>query len=204
MKHSRLIPAFIFLAIVSCNNPQTHSPTQEQPHETPKALGDQSISSDLVSKRGSGDLLESLYEEQEEKSPELKDLEARLKYLSKTEPDSIESFEKYNGKNKSYYASAESRVTQIDDSVLRDKIKKLIASSLMKYNSAISVHENILKSINKKNLTLADLHIILKIMRTLPIIEQYQHTNLPPSKSMQDFSSQLDQAINNLDSLTTK
>lgn len=123
MKPFRLISAFILLAVASCNHPQIQ---EKQLQETPKALEDESLSRDLASKRGSGDLVEGLYREMEEKSPELKDLESKLEYLSKTEPDSAQLFDKYNGKNKSYYASAGSHATQIGDSVLREKMKKLI------------------------------------------------------------------------------
>ncbi len=172
--------------------------------ETPKALEDKSISSDIVLKRGSGDLVESLYQELEDKSPELKDLEKKIEYLSKNEPDSTESFNKYNGKNKSYYASAENHVTQIGDSILRGRIKKLIESSLTGYKAGISRHNELLKSIGENDLTLADLHIALKICRTLPLIQNYQRDNLPSTKSMEDFSRQLEQTIKYMDTLTKK
>jgi hypothetical protein len=201
MKILQIIPALILLAIISCKSPRIQ---ERQQQETPKALEDKGISSDLISKRGSGDLVENLYQELEEKSPELKELENKLEYLSKTEPDSVETFDKYNGKNKSYYASAESHLTQIGDSVLREKMKKLIANSLTKYSSAVSRHNDLLKTIRENNLTLADLHIVLKITRTLPLIEKYQRDNLPAAKSLEDFSKQLDQTIMYLDTLTKK
>jgi hypothetical protein len=201
MRISRIIPVFILLATTSCNSPRTQ---EEQQRENPKALEDKSVSSDLILKRGSGDLVENLYQELEDKSPDLKDLESKIENLSKNEPDSIESFNRYNGKNKSYYASAENYATQIGDSVLRERIKKLIVGSLMNYSSAISRHNDILQSIRENKLTLADLHILLKITRTLPLIEKYQRDNLPSAKSMEDFSRQLGQTINYLDSFTKK
>ena len=201
MKILQLISAFILLFNASCDHPREQ---EKQLQETPKALEDKSISSDIGLKRGSGDLVESLYHELEDKSPELKDLENKIENLSKSEPDSVESFNKYNGKNKSYYASAESHVTQIGDSVLRGRMKKLITNSLTTYNSTVASHNEILKSIEERNLTITDLHIVLKITRTLPLIEKYQGNNLPATKSMEDFSKQLDQTISYLDTLTKK
>jgi hypothetical protein len=201
MKILIIIPVFIALTVTSCDHPRTQ---EKQPQEAPKVLDDESVSSDIVSKRGSGDLVESLYQELENKSPELQDLEAGLENISKTEPDSIKSFDRYNGKNKSYYGSAENHVTQIGDSVLRDRMKKLIAGSLVKYNSVISRHDDLLRSIRADNLTLADLHVVLKITRTLPLIEKYQRDNLPSTKSMEGISGQLEQTIVSLDSLTKK
>lgn len=201
MKILGITPAFVLLIIASCNSPRTD---EKQQQETPKALEDKSISSDIGLKRGSGDLVESLYQELEDKSPELKDLETKLENLSKNEPDSLELFNRYNGKNKSYYASAENHVTQIGDSVLRERMKKLIANSLTRYNSTISRQNDILKSIRENNLTIADLHIVLKITRTLPFIETYQGNNLPSIKSMEAFSRQLEQTISYMDTLTKK
>jgi hypothetical protein len=201
MKILRITTVFIFLAFTSCNSPRI----QEEPQkDTPKALEDKSSSLDIVSKRGSGDLVVSLYEELKDKSPELKDIETKIENLSKSEDDSTGLFDKYNGKNKSYYASAQSHVTQIGDSILREKMKGLIASSLTKYTSSISKQNDILKSIEKDNLTLADMHIVLKITRTLPLIEKYQHDNLPSTKSMEAFSKQLEQTIFYIDTLTKK
>ena len=201
MKILRITPVFILLAFTSCDSPHIQEKPQQ---ETPKALEDKSISSDIVLKRGSGDLVESLYQELEDKSPELKDLENKIENLSKNEPDSTESFYKYNGKNKSYYASAENHVTQIGDSVLRGKMKKLIESSLTSYKAGISRHNDLLKSIGENDLTLADLHVVLKICRTLPLIQSYQRNNLPTTKSMEDFSRQLEQTIKYMDTLTKK
>jgi hypothetical protein len=201
MKILRITPVIILLTIASCHSPQIQ---EKQQQELPKALEDKSVSSDIVSKRGSGDLVESLYQELEDNSPELKDLEVKLENLSKTEPDSVKSFEKYNGKNKSYYASAENHGTQIGDSVLRERVKKLITGSLMTYRAAISRHNDLLQSISEENLTLADLHIVLKITRTLALIENYQRNNLPSTKPMEDFSRQLQQTITYMDTLTKK
>jgi hypothetical protein len=83
-------------------------------------------------------------------------------------------------------------------------MKKLITLSFTKYDASISRHNNILNSIETKNLTLNDLHTVLKISRTLPIIEKYQRDNLPTTKSLEGFSKQLDEAIKYADTLTRK
>jgi hypothetical protein len=87
---------------------------------------------------------------------------------------------------------------------LRDKMKILVANSLAKYNSLISTHTDLLKSIDTKGLTLNDLHTILKITRTVPLIEKYQKDKLPSSKSLEGFSKRLDEAINYTDTLIKK
>ena len=103
MRPSILLSILIFLMLFSCDS----SRTQETPqNETPKALEDKTSSSEIVSKRGYNDLIESLYEELVEKTPDLKELETQIDKLAGSKSDSLEQFSKYNGKNQSYYQSA--------------------------------------------------------------------------------------------------
>lgn len=201
MKKQIITAAFILATLASCNS----SRKQENPEpETPKALEDKSTSYEIVSKRGYDDLVESLYNELTDKTPELKKLEDKIDDLHKSKNDSTELFDKYNQKNQLYFSSANSHLERITDSLLRDKMKLLIAGSLAKYNSLISRHTDLLKSIDAKNLTLNDLHVILKITKTIPLIEKYQKDKLPSAKSLQGFSKQLDEAISYTDTLIKK
>lgn len=201
MKSSIIISTFIFLTLASCHNSRTQD---NQKQETPKALEDKSSSYEILSKRGSGDLVESLYNELADKTPELKKLEIQIENLSTSQRDSTDVFDKYDGKNNLYYSSANNHIEQIKDSVLKDKMKNLINNSRAKYNSSISRHNDILKSIETKNFTLGDLHLILKITRTLPLIDKFQKENLPTSKSLEGFSKKLDETIKYADTLTKK
>jgi hypothetical protein len=201
MKTLKIIASFIFLTLASCDNLRTEDKPKQ---ETPKALQDKSSSLDIVSKRSYDDLVESLYKELADKTPELKQLEKKIDDLRKSQDDSSDLFDNYDGKNQSYFNSANRHVEQIKDSLLRDKMKNLITLSLTKYDASISRHNNILNSIETKNLTLNDLHTVLKIIRTLPIIEKYQRDNLPTIKSLEGFSKQLDEAIKYADTLTRK
>jgi hypothetical protein len=148
--------------------------------------------------------VETLYTELTDKTPELKQLENKIEDLSKSETDSAKSFDNYNLKNQSYYNSTNRYIEQIKDSLLRGKIKALIANSLKNYNSSTSQHNVLLKSIETKNLTLSDLHTILKITKTLPIIEKFQKENLPTTKSLDGYLRQLERAIKYADTLSNK
>jgi peptidoglycan hydrolase CwlO-like protein len=201
MRKQIIIAAVVLAALTSCNG----SRKQENPEqETPKALEDKNSSFTIASKRGPDDLVESLYNELADKTPELKKLEDKIDDLNKSKTDSTESFDKYNEKNQSYYSAANSHLERITDSLLRDKMKILVANSLAKYNSLISTHTDLLKSINTNSLTLSDLHTILKITRTVPLIEKYQKDKLPSAKSLEGFSKRLDEAINYTDTLIKK
>jgi len=197
-----LISTVLLLTFVSCDNARIKE-NQEQKQETPKALQEEK-SYEIVSKRGYDDIIESLYKELADKTPELKDLETRLEALSASKSDSTEQYDKYNGKNHSYYNSADNHLKQINDSTLRKKMKTLISSSLTKYNSKVYRHTELLKSIDKKTMTLDDLHEMLIITTTLPLIEKYQNDNLPTTKSINGYLKQIDKAVQIENSLLEK
>ena len=199
MRTTILISTFIFLALISCDNSRTQD---KHPVNTPKALEDKNSSYQIISKRGYDDLIESLYKELADKTPELNDLEKQIDNLSDSRNDSTKLFTVYDGKNKSYYQSAINHAEQINDTVLKDKIKLLIENSLTNYNKTVSKHNDLLKSIDSKNLSLNDLHLTLKITRTLPLIDKYQADALPSTNSLKGYSKQLDKTIKFADTLT--
>jgi len=193
MKNLILISTLILLTFVSCNNSRIKENKDQKP-ETPAAL-QEDRSSGIISKRGYDDILESLYKELANKTPELKELETKMKSLSGSKNDSTELYDRYNRKNQSYYNSANSHLTQINDSVLRKRLRVLISASLKRYNLKISRHSEILKSIDKKTMRLDDLHEVLMITTTLPLIENYQNNNLPSTKSIDGYSGQLNKVL---------
>lgn len=199
MKTSMIVLTSIFLFLASCNN----SRTPDNHNEMPKALDDKN-SYEIISKRGPDDLVESLYAELVDKTSELKSLENRIQNIKKNKSDSTALFDKYNRKNQAYFSSVNSHIGQIKDSLLKDKMNSLIASSLAKYNSKILRHTGLLNSIDTKITTLNDLHIILKIVRTLPVIEKYQAINTPTTTSLEAFSKHLDETLKIADSLSKK
>ena len=192
----------MLLTLVACNN-SPKKDNKEQKQETPVALQEEK-SFNVISKREDADIMESLYNELADKTPDLKELESNLNSLSAGKSDSIKYFSRYNEKNESYYNSADGHLKQISDTILRKKLKSLIASSLAMYNAKISRHSELLKSIDKKGITLNDLHEILIISKTLPLIEKYQNDNLPSTKSITGFSKQLDRLIQTENSLLEK
>ena len=190
MKTPLIFLTFIFLILASCVNSPKH---EKQQADIPKALQENNSSRDFS--RPSGDLIDKLYAEQVNNTPELKQLENTIQDLSKNQDDSMESFENFNTLNKLYYDHAKLHTNRFTDSVLREKIKMLIANSLANYNSIVSPHNDIIKLIEKKKTTLNDLHIALIIVKTLPVIAQYQKDHLPSTKPLADISKQQDAVI---------
>ena len=189
------------MTLASCSNNRT----QDKPkQETPKALEDKSSTYEIVSKRSYYDLVESLYTELLTKDIDLKKLEDKIDELNKSKSDTTELFDNFNAKNESYFNSAERHIADIKDSLIRDKIKNLVASQLTKYNSRIARHKELLKLIEAKQLTISDLHNVLKIIRTLPLIDKYQKDNLTSTKSFEGYIKQQAEIIKLADTLSKK
>ncbi len=201
MKYQIVLSLFVLLIVSSCVN-STRPKLPEK--EIPRALTEQRGSFDIVSKRGSDDLVESLYNELSDKTTALKDLELKIDNLRKSEIDSIGSFNEYNVKSNAFYNSANNHLERIKDAVLKEKIKELIESSLSKYNAGIQPYNDLLRSIDQKTVKLNDVHTVLKITQTLPIIEKYQRLNRPDIQSLKGYSKQLDEVIQIVDTLIKK
>lgn len=202
MRTSIILSTFLMLPIASCDSPARQE--QQQQPATPKALEDHNASYDLVSKKRGDNLLESLYDELVSKNADLKLLEDKLDTLRASQHDSTIVFDRFNGKNEVYYNIARLNIEGIKDSVLRDKMKMLVAGSLKKYQSQTANHNELLKAIADKNLTLDDLYTILKITRTLPVIEKYQQDNLPSAKPLKGFIHKQEEALKLVDTLAKK
>jgi hypothetical protein len=148
-----------------------------------------------------GDIVESLYGELVTKTPELKNLEMEISVLKQSRDDSTRSFDSYNQRNQSYFNAALLDIRHINDSLLRERIKRLISGNREAYDSTILKHTLLLNVIKEKTATLNDLHIALKITRTLPLIEKFQKDNKPSTGPLKGFTNNLDKAIKTADTL---
>jgi|APTNR8051073442_1049403.scaffolds.fasta_scaffold00582_11 DNA anti-recombination protein RmuC len=196
MKTNVFLATILVLALVSCDNTRTK--------EISKALTIQSPSYDYSSKRGYDDLVENLYKELVSQNMDLKKLEDKIDELQKSKEDTLNLFNQFTQKNQSYFNSVNDHISGIQDSLLRDKTKALIANNLAKYNTSVARHNELLQLIQAKNLTINDLHKILKIVKTLPLMEQYQSDNLPDVKSLEGYIKQQDGVIKYADTLLQK
>jgi ABC-type enterochelin transport system substrate-binding protein len=97
------------LMLFSCNNNRTQDNARQ---ETPKALEDNNLSYEIITKQGYEDLIESLYSELVSRDIDLKKLEVQIEELNKSKADSTNLFDKYNGKNQSYFTSANSHISK--------------------------------------------------------------------------------------------
>ena len=199
MKINRLIICLSILMLSSCLN----KPTSEN-DKISKTLNDESLSINVLSKRPYDDLVEKLYEDLIKHTPELNDLEIKINAIKESETDSTKKFENYNGKNLRYYGNAQGISGGIKDSILRERVKLMISKSESKYKESTLKQIGLLKEIEAKKTSLNDLHVILKIIKTLPLIEKYQASSKPSDHSLNGYIKEINKGIILADTLTKK
>lgn len=178
--------AFIFFAFffVSCKN---SSNEQLQTVATPTVLSEMPNSGFEIKRSGSKDLLEELYYDHLSKNDSLKAFDNQIVQLLNDKNDSANAFHHFNGKNSSYYSSALGSIGYLKDSLLKENIKAVIIASQTRYNNIISDDNQLIRIIERNHISIDDLHHVLKIVTTLPIIESYQKNNKPNSNPLEQF-----------------
>lgn len=183
------------------NNPRrvkatSESATVDEPaileDDLPEALDENEGS--FYKKRGYN-LIEELYKEEVEKSKKLRDVESAIETLDANLYDSLEAFTKYDDKVKSYYNIADGLTRSIKDSVLREELQKTITVSLNRYKDNIAEHQRLKDLINSTSVRIEDLHTILKITKTLPLIEKYQVSSKPDKAPLRHYVKTADSVM---------
>jgi hypothetical protein len=202
IKISTYLLSFLSLTIFfSCGDGHSdHNASKKK--ETPAALQDSK--SEISYGRSKYDLMEDLYEELVEKSPELKKLEEDLEAFKSKSDEITYKFNKYEDKSNSYYSSADYKITKIKDGLLRKKMAALISESKNKYSKNTAELKSLLKLISQNNTTLDDHHSVLKIIVTLPVIEKYQSESLPDKGEFKKLIREQERLIGQEDSLSSK
>ncbi|OSZ79090.1 hypothetical protein CAP35_12810 [Chitinophagaceae bacterium IBVUCB1] len=186
-----IIIMFCMLVLSSCKNNRKQPTTAVQ---TPKALTeDYDISS---FKRGKDNLVINLYDELLDKDSSLMKLKKNYNALINSEFDSLDMFNAYNRNNAGYYIDANDMASGIDDSLIKMRIKQVLAESQSRYDTTIvNRHNALIKEIERKKAKLSDLYTVFRIERTLQMMESYQKKNLPSAKPLEGYSQKIDEVI---------
>jgi hypothetical protein len=197
--------ATTLLFFLSCTEKkQTETPTQPKV-ENPVALQEHSLDVGF-SKRKSSDLVDEIYKELAQKNETLKQLEQDLDaYHDASNTEKLkEKFNNYNSKSENYYRAADSNLSSLSDSVLRKRIAFLLKQSESQNASKNEVIEGFLGTINKQNLSIEDYHSVLKIVKTLPVIEKYQKDNMVDEKDFKQHIQEQENLIQKIQKLIDK
>jgi hypothetical protein len=185
--------------IVSCKDDEQYKPQKSK--GIPNALQEKSVDVSALSKREKADLIEVLYNELIQKDPALKQLEKEINNIQESKADSLKPFTLYEQNNAEYYSTYENHLKDIQDSLLRLRMKKILDSSLIKYRKKFKKEKEISDSTNELYTALSDLQWILKLSKTLAVMENYQDENMPDTAALKKTMEKLKIIIKKTDSL---
>lgn len=198
MRNIILLLTLCFL--VACNNRQQKIPPAP---ETPKALTENGKKESSFSKRsGDVDLVEALFTELAESNPALAELEENIAATESRFTDSASAFNQYDQRNNRYYTSARQHAASIKDSLLRLQLETMISTSEKAYSARINPYVLLLQQVKTKKQHLYDLFVVVKLVKTMQLIEKYQQNNLPSAKPVEALEKDIDKLIRKTDSLT--
>ena len=172
---STLLTLAAIMLLISCNGRKEQNEVPKV--QNPEALQDKSELRSLT--RKGSDLVDELYAELVEKSPELKELEKELADFEEVPSVTQNLFYRYDVKSNQFYANANGFASDIKDSISKKKILDFIENSSKKYDSKTKELQALVNEIADSHNTINDNHTILKIVLTLGILEKYQNENLP-------------------------
>ena len=184
--------------LMACSTPEFKP--KKLPKETPKAL--QKETSRISGFRGSNnDLIEELYQGLVDESPGLKLINKEMADIRANKNNLNNEFLNYDYKSKTYYDAASGKLSTLRDSTLKLRLSNLIKESLVKYDAKTGSAQSLLKLMDRRSLSISDYHIVLMVIKTLPLIEKYQEDNLPDSKAFKDLLKQQSALLKKMDSL---
>ncbi|MFZ4398651.1 MAG: hypothetical protein ACOYO1_01355 [Bacteroidales bacterium] len=189
----------LLLTIFSCKR-EKETQNEAKKQETPLALQDEKF--DITSyKRYSEDIADELYLELLEKNTLLQKLEEDIISLNPKIFEVKKAFTNYDNKSKAYYNAIDYKINSINDSLLRKKISLLITNSKSQYINKTTALIEIQKKIEENEIKIKDLHTIMKIMLTLPMIEKYQNENITDKKAFMGIIKEQQQLIDRCNKL---
>lgn len=182
-----LLLSIIF--ICSCKQSPVKNQVAAKP-DIPKPLQDDSKDFSLISKSRGEDLMHAIYDDLVKKSPELQKLEDQKIHFQEGRADSVKAFNNYDSKSGNYYSDAIGALSQVKDSILKQRLRLLLTNSQKKYAIKTSKFALLLKSIDDDELSRADYDMTLKVAATLSVVEDYQDKSLPDIKSVKAIAEE--------------
>lgn len=204
MKVKCIIILLAIITFINCDKKeQTEKTPKEFLTETPEVLEENASDYKLSSKRYNADVISKLYTEALEKNEKLKLLDENI---HKINSDSLnthtKSFTKYVSINDNYWATANQYIGYLNDSILKQETIATFKNLEINYRESIAKHQNKLEGIRKRTATLNDKLVLMKLMVSQSMIENYQTNEKPDIQELETLLKQYDTLIKETDEFT--
>lgn len=160
------------------------------------------ISKEMRYDGGGRDLVEELYEQAVKQNDNLKAVEDGIERFYKKRQDAEEKFNNYTYYNSRYYSDAKAKAAPVADSTTKQKATDLITKSENRLAAKLAEWKNTIAVMDANERQLRDLHALLKITVTVPMIEKYQADNLPDYSKLKEAGDELRTVIEKIKAIT--
>ncbi len=174
----RFIYTIVVILLFSGCRANQNSPVENNGQlyeELPAVLNDDSIiQSTVSSSRYNIDIIDSIYNDVKKNNDDIKQLHSRMEDILSEKSKAINAFSNFNGKNNSYYDSANNILNDIENNELKAILVDIISKSESNYNNEM---EMIIEEVEKIAIEESDLYDYintLKVVKTIHFIEEYQ------------------------------
>lgn len=172
---------FLLPLMAACSEPPPPQP------ELPKALQEPSLVDEVAeySSRGSSrDLVEALFADVLKSDTALRHLFSDIEAQHRNHGDSTEQWVDFEQKNLAYYTSAKHHAEHITDTVMRSAEFERLRVSQAHYVASVLSARALDSAYMAKRSTLNDLEELVKIQRTLALMERYQKEQRPRDEAL--------------------
>lgn len=151
---------------------------------------------------GYKDLVDELYSQAVKQNENLETIEEDIEKFYKKKTEALEKYNSYTAYNNRYYYDARANAASVADSATRQKAYALITKGESRYRTKTAGWQATIASLSKNEMELKDLHTLLKIVVTEPMMEKYQSNNLPEGTKATEANSDLQQLIQKIKAIT--
>ncbi len=140
-------------------------------------------------------IINQLYKEALEKDTALNALNNAILQLEKDKNDSLINYQKYIRTNQQYWDNVKKLSLQISDSNLRKATQEAFRTIEDVYRNGVFKQNQCAKDIKKRKAALNDRHILMQLYITEAMIRNYQMSEKPDLKPMQQVLEQYNRLI---------
>jgi|GEM_PF-2355521 len=197
MKKSPLFVLTIIF-IVSCTNNRVTVEQQNSNEQTPEIFdGERNLDISSFTKRtGYGiDIIQELFDEAVENDKGLKAVTSALEQVRELKSDSLGSYRTYMRNNQHYWDALARYSGQLSDSTLQRDVLKLVGKLKDKQSKRTSLLNKLVADIDSTERILADMEILMKIIVTEPMMDNYQRNELPSIQTLESVKHTLDSSV---------
>jgi hypothetical protein len=158
-----------------------------------------------ISKERSGgerNLVDELYSQAVKQNDNLGSIEDDIDKFYKKRNDALEKYNSFISYNNRYYSDAKEKAATIAGAATKQRANDIISKSEAGYTAKLTDWQTTIATLNAGVKELTDLHALLKIMITEPMIGKYQTTAFPDNSKLNEANGDLLKVIEKIKTIT--